>query len=100
MWVREGGGPECFGVEYQGNEALFDPPPGPFTDLCLPGSEKSACALDSAGTPTCWGTNTVNPDSGPFRTLTCGGDTYCGVTAAGEARCWGGCFWGVCDVPP
>lgn len=97
--IREGGELSCFGGEGNGG-GIAEPPKGTYTDICVSGGD-GACALDQAGLVSCWGeTGTSSVEQGPFVELTCGYNTWCGVTADGDARCWGACYLGVCDLPP
>ena len=66
-----------------------DEPAGSFESLCV--SQAGACALDSAGTPTCWpeGAFGASPPAGPFTSVTCGYQHACGLTPEGTIECWG-----------
>jgi hypothetical protein len=48
------------------------------------------CALDAAGHPVCCGERLPeDPPAGPFTRLALGIDFDCGLTPAGDLRCWG-----------
>jgi alpha-tubulin suppressor-like RCC1 family protein len=65
----------------------------------------STCALDLQGAVRCWGEAYANgrtaaastpvqiADAPPFVTLSGGSGTACGLTAGGEAWCWGSLFY-------
>lgn len=96
--IRESGELSCWG-EWGDGLGLATPPAGTYTDLCM-SWRGGACALDDAGEPACWGdASRYPPAAGPFTQLTCGFDTWCGLTAEGAATCWGACDGGVCDLP-
>lgn len=66
-----------------------DEPAGSFESLCV--AQAGACALDSAGTPTCWPDHSpfVAPPPGPYTKVTCGATHVCGLTPGGAIECWG-----------
>ena len=95
--------------------------PGLVTGLSTPSNTviaggSSSCALDGSGRAFCWGSNTSGqlgvgslsgtpqvsavPVSGglSFVHLTSGDRHACGLTATGEAYCWGGGGWGQLGV--
>ncbi|CAN0480924.1 unnamed protein product, partial [Laminaria digitata] len=51
-----------------------------------------SCALDPAGTPTCWGSDRYRTTRAPqesFDELALGFDRACGITSSGAVSCWG-----------
>jgi hypothetical protein len=69
--------------------ALTGVPEGTFTDVCVT-EEGSACALDEAGYPVCWGEIDDEPTEA-LQTMSCGKASVCGITLDGQLRCWGAC---------
>lgn len=84
---------------------------GGLTFTALTAGSKHACGLTSAGQAYCWGWNlwsqlgaggdgTSAPVAVPqpagvtFASITAGGEHTCGLTAAGEAYCWGSTYPG------
>ncbi len=98
--IRTNGRLSCFGDVGVDSDGLDAPPDALVSDVCV-NSHMGACALDLDGTPVCWGDdNDFEPSAGPFAKLTCGDGSWCGISPAGEATCWGYCDSGICDVPP
>lgn len=81
---------------------LANPPAGAYTDVCVD-AEYHACALDTTGTPVCWGWS-VNPHimtplPGPYVDISCGSTHACGLTADGRIECWGDDYFGETTPP-
>ncbi len=75
------------------------PRAGPFTDLCAAATQ-DVCALREDGSPECWSADAeVDAPAGPFTQITCGTDSFCGLTPKGAIECWGDCDSGECRVP-
>lgn len=93
----------CWG---QGWDLVPEAVPGGHTFHSIAGGGTHACALTEAGAAYCWGDNTYGQlgdggtDASPqtpvavagglqFESITGGNAHTCGLTAAGEAYCWG-----------
>lgn len=65
-------------------------PAGPFTSFSM--GSITGCALDAAGTATCWGYDDwgeATAPPGPFASLSVGSYHVCAVTTDGFLECWG-----------
>lgn len=94
--------------------AVSDPPSGPVTWTGISVGDGHACGVTAAGDAFCWGSNfngelgdstttdtttpvaVRDPASGPvtWSAIGAGSAHTCALTAAGDAYCWGGNFYG------
>ena len=121
--LAEGGAALCWGdmhsIPLRGSctfgrcNRVPEPIPGSLRFRALADGDRHACGLTDDGGAYCWGTNSagelgngvsetaVNPEvprrvrfAEPFAFLAAGREMTCGVTAAGDAYCWGGNYSG------
>lgn len=76
----------CWGDDGSGRAS---PPSGVFLDVCATGDK--SCGVRSDHTAICWGNDgSYRPPPGVmFDRVACGASYICGLTSAGDVRCWG-----------
>lgn len=96
----------CSGMDSAGEiDDASDPkagaaPDGPFASYSV--GVLAGCALDAAGAPECWGSDSYGIPAappGPFASISVGLHHACALTEDGFIECWGDNTSGCLDVP-